>query len=142
MAFSSAYIQTEGRREAPMAKFRIYVNSTTARQQVKPLNALVSEAMYDSSEPSDSSSIGDNYTDPDFELTSISMLDPGQKADVMRRSLLGSSFFGLVLGENKETTMVMQDGHSTSDSVTSASCEVLAQCLGWHVQRRTVSGIF
>lgn len=138
-AFNSGEAEAHAGHRAPGAKFRVYVSSAPARHKIKPLDTFVSDVSVQLSQASSSSASDITGSETEEEVASISTLEFNGSSDNMAGNPATSSFFGLIVEDNKKTTMVIPDGPCALQNVTSASCEVLARYLGWHIKKRSVS---
>lgn len=142
-AFNSGDTEAYAGHGAPLpgAKFRVYVVSAPARYKIKAFDMFVSDVSGQLSEASSSSVSNTTGSETEEEVASISTLEFKGSSDDVVGNPATSSFFGLIVEENNKTTMVIPDGPCAPQSVTSASCEVLARYLGWHIDKRSVSSI-
>lgn len=140
-AFNSGEAEAHAGHGAPGSKFRVYVSSAPARHKIKPLDTFVSDVSGQLSEASSSSTSNTAGSETEEEVDSISTLEFNGSSNDMAGSPATSSFLGLIVEDNKKTTMVIPDGPFAMQSVTSASCEVLARYLGWHIKKQSVSSI-
>jgi len=142
MAFTSEEAEAHGKwDEIPAAKFRVFVNSAPARHRIKPLDVFASDEFGHFSEASQGFTFDADCMEPVGEAASISTLHFSGRSDHRAGDPATSSFFGLIAEDDGETTMVIPETPYTLDGVTSASCEILARSLGWHIERRAVSCI-
>lgn len=141
LAFRSGQAVGSERSEHPRAKFCVSVNSATLCHKVKPVDAFVLDNSDRLTQPGVNLATGCHYAEPLEEISASSFSLP--HIDSMHYSGSDrpymSSFLGLTVGDEGEVILVIPDGTCAPKSVTSASCEVLAQSLGWKVERRPVS---
>lgn len=138
-AFNTGEAEAYAGHGAPGARIRVYVSSAPARNKIKPLDTFVSNVSGQLAEVSRSSASDTTGSDTEEEDASISTLEFDGDSDNMAGSIAKSSFFGLIVEDSGKTTMVIPDGPCALKGVTSASCEVLARYLGWHIKKRTVN---
>lgn len=117
------------------------MNSAPARHKIGPQDAFAFDNFRQFPQTGPTFTNDAQLVEPDEEATPVSMLYFDRKLFGETEGPLTSSFFGLSVGDDGETTMVIPDGPCDVDSVTSASCETFARSLGWHVERREVGRI-
>lgn len=140
-AFNAGDAEAHAGHGAQGAKFRVYVSSAPARHKIKPLDTFVSDVYGKLSEAFSSCASNTTDSQTEEEAALISTLEFNGSSDDMTGNPATSSFLGLIVEDNKKTTMVIPDESCAPQSVTSASCEVLARYLGWHTEKRSVSSI-
>lgn len=139
------YMSTEseecGEDENSATRFRVFVNSAPARHKIQPLDAFASDNFRQFLQTEQSFLNDTSFIQPEEDVGSLSTLYFDRNLYDETGGQFKSSFFGLIFADDGETTMVIPDRPCALDSVIIASCETLAQSIGWHVERREVGYI-